>query len=259
VKSWTREELNTYARWKHATDTSWRDGKIAYSKKCIKARYANDSEWRQARLQRENDKYADDPDWRRAKLQKSADRYANDPGYRQAELQRRKERYANNPAPRETETQKARERYANESEYRQSVLQRLAERWANNPNFEKPKRKGQKSDMPTTEKLFTCAGRSVTPMTPNFDRLSFSEEGSAMPTTLNTRPVKSNETRRDDYGRNSSLLLKVTSRTLRRYQQLKISRIDQGSNPEYDTLSDRAVALVRFPLLLATMFIVEVQ
>jgi hypothetical protein len=109
------------------------------------------------------------------------------------------------------------------------------------------------------EKLTACERMSVTPMTPNFDRLSFSEKGSAMPTTLNTRPVKSNETRRDTCVRNSSLLLKVTSRTLRSYQHLKTSRIDQRSNPEYDTLSDRAVALVRFPQLLATMSIVEAR
>jgi hypothetical protein len=35
--------------------------------------------------------------------------------------------------------------------------------------------------------------------------------------------------------------------------------MDQRSSPECDTLSYRAVALVRFPLLLATMSIVEAR
>lgn len=100
------------------------------------------------------------------------------------------------------------------------------------------------------EKLTAGERRSVTPMTPNIDRLSFSEQRSAMSTTLNTRPVKSNETRRDGCGRNPSLPLRVTSRTLRRHQHLKTSRMDQRSNHECGTLFTRAVGLVRFPRLL---------
>jgi hypothetical protein len=121
MSSWTREETNTHGRWRYATNLDYRRNQVEYSKKYVKTRYANDPDWRQARLQKENDKYANDPDWRQAKLQKFTDRYANDPEYRQARNQRN--------------TQRAKERYANDPEYRQSLLQRLAERRATDPAF----------------------------------------------------------------------------------------------------------------------------
>jgi hypothetical protein len=109
--SWIRDERNAYYRWKYATDADYRKRRLQSALEYGNARYANDPDWRQAKLQVNLDKYANDPEFRQARLQRENERYANDPEFRQAKLQRERERYANNPEFQARVKQRARESY----------------------------------------------------------------------------------------------------------------------------------------------------
>ncbi|CAD0098402.1 unnamed protein product [Aureobasidium mustum] len=165
MKYWTKDEYNAYQRWRYATKPDYRRKCIEYAKKYIKRRYECDPDFRQKVLDANNqwyavpehkqklkDRYANDPEFRKAKIQRYSERYASDLDFRQAKLQRERERYANDLEYQEVIKQRALERYANDSEYRELTKQRARERyWRNKYGLSNHESRQQSLDEPDTQ------------------------------------------------------------------------------------------------------------
>ena len=126
---------NARRRQRYHNDPKYREHTKQQTRNNMRRRYQEDTDYRESVKETTRERYRNDSEYREAQLEKKRDRYQEDTDYRESVKERTREHYRNDSEYRE----KKRERMRNDPEYRDKVnreaTKRHMERYHTDPEF----------------------------------------------------------------------------------------------------------------------------